>query len=128
MSAPPEGTDREFWGAEERYTQPLLHLAAFFASKFVYSRPRNERKNIFLDENHLMGQWGSGRAFFVRLSRDSRKWNTAVGAASQHPDDHLSIGRVDALIGSAFVGRLTSPTAAAKACQLLAVSDRTTPP
>ena len=122
LSAPPEGTDREFWGAEERYTQPLLHLAAFFASKFVYSRPREVRKNIFLDENHLMGQWGSGRAFFVRLSRDSRKWNTAVGAASQHPDDHLSIGRVDALIGSAFVGRLKSPTAAAKACQLLAVS------
>lgn len=123
LSAPPEGTDREFWGAEERYTQPLLHLAAFFASKFVYSRPRDVRKNIFLDENHLMGQWGSGRAFFVRLSRDSRKWNTAVGAASQHPDDHLSIGRVDALIGSAFVGRLKSPTAAAKACQLLAVSE-----
>lgn len=123
LSAPPEGTDREFWGAEERYTQPLLHLAAFFASKFVYSRPRSVRKNIFLDENHLMGQWGSGRAFFVRLSRDSRKWNTAVGAASQHPDDHLSIGRVDALIGSAFVGRLKSPTAAAKACQLLAVSE-----
>ena len=127
LSAPPEGTDREFWGAEERYTQPLLHLAAFFASKFVYSRPREVRKNIFLDENHLMGQWGSGRAFFVRLSRDSRKWNTAVGAASQHPDDHLSIGRVDALIGSAFVGRLKSPTAAAHACQLLAVSPDYTP-
>jgi hypothetical protein len=119
LSPPPEGVEREFWGSEERYTQPLLHLAAFFASKFIYGRPRDVRKNVFLDENHLMGQWGSGRAFFVRLSRDSRKWNTAIGAASQHPADHLSIGRVDALMGSAFVGRLTKAATAIEACQLV---------
>jgi hypothetical protein len=119
LSPPPEAVEREFWGSEERYTQPLLHLAAFFASKFIYGRPRDVRKNVFLDENHLMGQWGSGRAFFVRLSRDSRKWNTAIGAASQHPADHLSIGRVDALMGSAFVGRLTKEATAIEACKLI---------
>jgi hypothetical protein len=119
LSPPPEAVEREFWGSEERYTQPLLHLAAFFASKFIYGRPRDVRKNVFLDENHLMGQWGSGRAFFVRLSRDSRKWNTAIGAASQHPADHLSIGRVDALMGSAFVGRLTKDATAIEACKLI---------
>lgn len=119
LNPPPEAADRDFWGSEERYTQPLLHLAAFFASKFIYARPRSERKNVFLDENQLMGQWGSGRAFFVRLGRDSRKWNTAVGAASQHPDDHLSIGRLDALMGSAFVGRLTNHDTAVQACRLL---------
>lgn len=119
LAPPPEAVEREFWGSEERYTQPLLHLAAFFASKFIYGRPRDVRKNVFLDENHLMGQWGSGRAFFVRLSRDSRKWNTAIGAASQHPADHLSIGRVDALMGSAFVGRLTKAATAVEACQLV---------
>ena len=119
LSPPPESVEREFWGSEERYTQPLLHLAAFYASRFIYSRPREVRKNVFLDENHLMGQWGSGRAFFVRLSRDSRKWNTAIGAASQHPADHLSIGRVDALMGSAFVGRLTKHATATEACQLI---------
>ena len=95
------------WGSSERYALPLLHLAAFFTARFVYGRDRNIRKNVFLDETHLMGVWGSGRALMVRLSRDSRKWNTAVGAASQHPDDHLSIGRIDALQGTAFVGRLT---------------------
>lgn len=119
LAPPPEAVEREFWGSEERYTQPLLHLAAFFASKFIYGRPRDVRKNVFLDENHLMAQWGSGRAFFVRLSRDSRKWNTAIGAASQHPADHLSIGRVDALMGSAFVGRLTKASTALEACQLI---------
>ena len=37
LSPPPEAVEREFWGSEERYTQPLLHLAAFFASKFIYA-------------------------------------------------------------------------------------------
>jgi len=119
LQPPPEGVDRAHWGSEERYTQPLLHLAAFYTSRFIYTRPRTERKNVFLDENHLMGRWGSGRAFFVRLSTDSRKYNVAVGAASQHPDDHLTIGRLDALMGSALVGRLTNHDAATKACQLL---------
>lgn len=119
LNPPPEGIEREFWGSEERYTQPLLHLAAFFASRFIYSRPRHVRKAIFLDENHLMSQWGSGRAFFVRIGRDSRKYDTAVGAASQHPDDHLSISRIEALMGGAFVGRLQNEDTAQRACKLL---------
>lgn len=119
LSAPPEGVEREFWGSEERYTQPLLHLAAFFASKFIYSRPRSVRKALFLDENQLMAQWGSGRAFFVRVGRDSRKYDTAVGAASQHPDDHLQIARMEALMSGAFVGRLQKEEPARKACRLL---------
>ena len=102
------------WGSSERYALPLLHLAAFFTARFVYARDRNVRKNVFLDETHLMGVWGSGRALMVRLSRDSRKWNTAVGASSQHPDDHLSIGRIDALQGTAFVGRLTKDSRSPK--------------
>ncbi len=117
LNPPPEGIEREFWGSEERYTQPLLHLAAFFASRFIYSRPRHVRKAIFLDENHLMSQWGSGRAFFVRIGRDSRKYDTAVGAASQHPDDHLSIARIEALMGGAFVGRLQNEDTARRACR-----------
>lgn len=119
LEPPPEGLDRELWGSTERYTQPLLHLAAFFTSKFIYGRNRNQRKNVFLDENHQMATWGSGRALMVRLSRDSRKWDTAIGAASQHPDDALSVGRIDALQGAAFVGRLTKQSVAEKACDLL---------
>lgn len=119
LNPPPEGVEKENWGSEERFTQPLLHLAAFFASRFVYSRDPNIRKNVFLDENHLMSRWGSGRAFFIRLSRDSRKKNTAVYAASQHPDDHLGIAKLDALIGGAFVGRLTDADTARSACRLL---------
>lgn len=119
LNPPPEGIDKAQWGSEERYTQPLLHLAAFYTTRFIYGRNRDQRKNVFLDENHLMGQWGSGRALFIRLSRDSRKWNSFIGAASQHPDDQLGIGRVNALMGGAFVGRLTNDETARRACQLL---------
>lgn len=119
LEPPPAGLDRELWGSTERYTQPLLHLAAFFTARFVYGRDRNVRKNVLMDENHVMGAWGSGRALFVRLARDSRKYDAAVYAGSQHPDDHLSIGRLDALQGGAFVGRLTKRETAEKACDLL---------
>lgn len=116
---PDASVEPEQWSNEERYAMPLLHLASFFTTRFLYSRPRNQRKNAFLDENHFMGQWGSGRAMFVRLSRDSRKIDAAVYAASQHPQDHLSIGRIDALMGAAFVGRLEDPDVAREATKLL---------
>ena len=119
MVIPDPDVEQEQWSTEERYAMPLLHLASFFTTRFLYLRPRNIRKNAILDENHFMGQWGSGRAMFVRLSRDSRKIDAAVYAASQHPQDHLSIGRIDALMGAAFVGRLEDPDVAQQATKLL---------
>lgn len=123
LEPPPADVDREFWGAAERHSQPLLHLAAFFASRFIYGRSRGERKNVFLDENHLMARWGSGRAFNVRIARDSRKWNAGVLASSQDPDDHLAIGRLDALVGGCFVGRLPTISAAQRGCRALGISE-----
>lgn len=119
LQTPDPDIPRENWSTEELYAAPLLHLAAFFTSRYIYRRDRNVRKNLFLDENHFMAQWGSGRALFVRLSRDSRKWNTAVYAASQHPDDVLGVGKVEALIGGAFVGRLEDIQTARSAMRLL---------
>jgi hypothetical protein len=124
---PSADISRDDWSTEELYAQPLLHLAAFFTSRFIYGRSMKLRKNIFLDENHFMGNWGSGRALFVRLSRDSRKWNTAVYPASQHPDDVLGVGKVEAMIGGAFVGRLEDPETAEKAMRLLRVSPEYAP-
>jgi hypothetical protein len=119
---PAAGSDRRYWSSEELYAQPLLHLAAFYTSRFIYRREMHARKNIFMDENHFMGQWGSGRALMIRLARDSRKWNTAVYPASQHPDDILGVGKIEALIGGAFIGRLEDDEAAAAAMRLLRVS------
>lgn len=123
LEPPPAGLDREEWGITERRTVPLLHLAAFFAGRIIYSgQDRSARKNVFLDENHLMARWGSGRAFNIRIARDSRKWNAGVLASSQDPEDHLSIGALDALIGGTFVGRLTTDTAAERGCRALGIS------
>ncbi|HEY3014188.1 MAG TPA: ATP-binding protein [Nocardioides sp.] len=119
LVVPNPDTPREHWGLEEMYTQPLLHLAAFYTSRFIYRRPMKERKNIILDENHFMGNWGSGRALMMRLSRDSRKWDTAVYPASQHPDDILNVGRVESLIGGAFVGRIEDLETAQAAMRLV---------
>ena len=58
-----------------------------------------------LDEVHFLARWSSGRSFFQRLARESRKRNTAVFASSQVPPDVLSLG-VGALFAHAFVGRL----------------------
>lgn len=119
ISLPDPDMPRERWSTEERASTPLLHLAAFYTSRHVYGKRRNIRKNLMLDETHVMAQWGSGRSLFVRLARDSRKWNLATYASSQHPDDHLGIGKLDALIGSAFVGRLEDESAAKAAMRLL---------
>ncbi|MGV8909321.1 MAG: ATP-binding protein [Propionicimonas sp.] len=119
VQIPPEGTDQAYWSMDERLSVPLLHSATIFASRFIYERPASVRKNFFGDETHFMAAYGSGRAFTVRGARDSRKRNTAFFVSSQHPDDHLGIGKLDGLMGAAFVGRLTDHDTAVKACRLL---------
>lgn len=82
----------------DRYTQPLLHLGAFFSAGFIYGRDRGVRKNVMLDENSLMARRGSGRAFFLRLSRDSRKWDTLMiisGSANSTVDGCGACGAAD---------------------------------
>ncbi|NDL60963.1 ATP-binding protein [Phytoactinopolyspora mesophila] len=119
LQVPDPDMPRERWSTEELYAAPLMHLAAFYTARFIYGRRRGIRKNLLMDENHIMARWGSGRALFVRLARDSRKHDTATYASSQHPMDHLDIGKIEALIGSAFVGRLEDEEAATAAMRLL---------
>jgi hypothetical protein len=86
----------------------------------VYGRPRADRKLIALDETHFLGQWSAGRALFTRLGRDSRKWNTAVLAASQNPADVLGMD-VANFMSAAFVGRIEDDTAARDGLRMLRV-------
>ena len=120
--AAPSG-DRDDWGAAERYAQPLIHLSAFFASRFIYSRPRNERKALMFDEGDTLIQQPSGRRLVRRASSDSRKHNTAVFFADQESSTATAIGqRMEALTGGGFVGRLRNREAAERACRMLGVS------
>jgi hypothetical protein len=117
---PPPGVNREHWSTSEQLAVPLLHLAAWYATRAIYGRPREERKLIALDETHFLADWGAGRSLFTRLGRDSRKWNTCVLAASQNPKDVLGM-EVSNFISSAFVGRIEDEQVATDALRMLRI-------
>jgi hypothetical protein len=117
---PPRSVPREHWSTSEQLAVPLLHLAAWFATRAVYGRSMNSRKLVSLDETHFLGEWSAGRALFTRLGRDSRKWNTCVLAASQNPADVLGMD-VANFMSAAFVGRLEDEEAARDGLRMLRV-------
>lgn len=117
---PPPNVPREHWSTSEQLAVPLLHLASWYTSRTIYGRARAERKLVALDETHYLANWSAGRALFTRLGRDSRKWNTAVLAASQNPGDVLGM-EVSNFISAAFVGRIQDDEVAAEALRMIGV-------
>jgi hypothetical protein len=117
---PPRGVPREHWSTQEQLAVPLLHLAAWYATKAVYGRGMGERKLVGLDETHFLGEWSAGRALFSRLGRDSRKWNTCVLAASQNPADVLGMD-VANFLSAVFVGRIEDTDVARDGLRMLRV-------
>ena len=117
---PPRNVPREHWSTSEQLAVPLLHLAAWYATRAVYGRAMHDRKLVGLDETHFLGEWTAGRALFNRLGRDSRKWNTCVLAASQNPQDVLGMD-VANFMSAAFVGRTEDDQAARDALGMLRV-------
>ncbi len=121
LTLPDLTIDREYWQLEERMALPMLHLATAFTTRRAYGRGMSERKLVGLDETHFLSGWGSGRALFTRLARDSRKWNIAALAASQNPIDILGLD-VQNLVSTVFVGRIAEdPEVAAQALRMLGV-------
>lgn len=118
---PPRTVPREHWSTSEQMAVPLLHLAAWYATRAVYGREMQSRKLVALDETHFLGEWSAGRALFTRLGRDSRKWNTCVLASSQNPADVLGMD-VANFMSAAFVGRIEDEEAARDALRMLRVS------
>ncbi len=118
VQLPAEGTAPADHSLRERIAQPVLALAILYASRFIYSGPADRRRQLHLDEVHFLARWSSGRSFFQRLARDSRKRNTAVFASSQVPADVLSLG-VGALFAHAFVGRLEDEETTREALRLV---------
>jgi hypothetical protein len=121
LRLPDLSTDRMFWSVEESLAVPMLHLAHRLAVRRAYSGDPNRRKFVGLDEAHFMQGWGSGRAFLIRLARDSRKWNIAALVASQNPADILELDMQN-LVSTVFVGRIADDEqVAAEALRLLGV-------
>ncbi len=121
LTLPDLTIDREYWQIEERMALPMLHLATAFTTRRAYGFGMSQRKLIGLDETHFLSGWGSGRALFTRLARDSRKWNIAALAASQNPIDILGLD-VQNLVSTVFVGRIAEdPEIAAQALRMVGV-------
>jgi len=118
---PPRSVPREHWSTSEQLAVPLLHLAAWYATRAVYGREMQSRKLVALDETHFLGDWSAGRALFTRLGRDSRKWNTCVLASSQNPADVLGMD-VANFMSAAFVGRIEDEDAARDGLRMLRVA------
>lgn len=119
LALPDLSIDREYWQIEERMALPMLHLATAFTTRRAYGLGMAERKLVGLDETHFLSGWGSGRALFTRLARDSRKWNIAALAASQNPIDILGLD-VQNLVSTVFVGRIAEdPEIAEQALRML---------
>jgi hypothetical protein len=121
LRLPDLSVDRAQWSLEEQLAVPMLHLAHRLAVRRCYSGDMNRRKFVGLDEAHVMDGWSSGRAFLIRLARDSRKWNIAALVASQNPRDILNL-EMQNLISTVFVGRIVDDEqVAAEALRLLRV-------
>ncbi len=121
LALPDLTIDREYWQIEERMALPMLHLATAFTTRRAYGLGMAERKVVGLDETHFLAGWGSGRALFTRLARDSRKWNIAALASSQNPIDILGLD-VQNLVSTVFVGRIAEdPEIAAQALRMLGI-------
>lgn len=118
LDLPETGSDRRYWSSGQRMSVPLLHLANYFVTRRVYGQQRHLRKVVALDEVGQMGEWGSGKALFSRLGRDSRKWNTAIFVSSQDPKDVLGLNIANKNSGC-FVGRIEDTDIATQALELL---------
>lgn len=122
LQLPSEDQPRKTWSTSEQVAVPLLHLASHFATARAYGLGRHERKMVALDEAGMVGRWGSGRALFTNLGRDTRKWNIAAPIASQNPGDILGLN-VANFISAAFVGRIEDADIAAEALRLLRITE-----
>lgn len=105
LTMPDRSIPRSHWTWDSLVAVPLLHLAAHYVTRRIYSLPMRERKLVTIDEAHFLAEWASGKALFTRLARDSRKWNARVLAASQKPGDLLGLD-VGGLVDEVLIGRV----------------------
>lgn len=99
----------------QRLAGPLVHLAAWLATRLIYDKPRSLAKLLFLDEQKYLNQSGAGRTLYARLGRDTRKFRTRALVCSQLPGDFLGLSEdqdQSQLTDEIIIGRLGSNEAA----------------
>lgn len=115
LQLPDEHANPDTYTADQRMTGPLMHVAQLLATRLTYQLPRSWRKLLFLDENKYLTTTGAGRTLYMRVARDSRKYNVRCLASSQLPQDFLVGGEDEAALAyEVFIGDLGGNEAAIK--------------
>lgn len=87
MSLPRQGDDASTWGHPERAAVMTVRLAIHYLRRFIYMRPRHERKVAEFDEAYWLGDMAGGAGVSRTLSRDSRRRNAAGYFFTHHAGD-----------------------------------------
>jgi AAA-like domain len=112
-------TVRTDWTIKERLGVPLVHLASWLTHRLIYETPRNIRKIVFLDEARYLSGHGAAAMLFVRLERDTRKFDVRALVASQLASDFLALPGYESLTHEVIVGSVEGRQAQADALRLL---------
>jgi AAA domain-containing protein len=120
----PDEVGREDWNPQEVGADAILRLTALFTDRLVYSKKRDERAMLILDEAEDLTDFGAGRGFLSRLGRDHSKWNIAVYLGVKSISKQMFSEELRNFVAGAFVGKMASMEPAVDMLAVLNVEDR----
>lgn len=116
---PDPDTKPEYWQDEARQGVALLNLTCWWALRWMYGLPSQQRKGVALDELHFLNAVPSGQLMIREFGRNTRKENLTVLAAGQEPGDTLLDQRGgNNFIGGVFIGRMDDQETAGRALRM----------
>lgn len=120
----PDEVGREDWNPQEVGADAILRLTALFTDRLVYSKTRDERAMLILDEAEDLTDFGAGRGFLSRLGRDHSKWNIAVYLGVKSISKEMFSGELRNFVAGAFVGKMAAIDPAIEMLAVLNINDR----
>jgi hypothetical protein len=120
----PDGVDREDWNPQEVGADAILRLTALFTDRLIFSKSRDERAMLILDEAEDLTDFSAGRGFLSRLGRDHSKWNIGVYLGMKSINAEMFSGELRNFVAGAFVGKMASMEPAIDMLPVLNVEDR----
>lgn len=120
----PDEVGREDWNPQEVGADVILRLTALFTDRLIYSKTRDERAMLILDEAEDLTDFGAGRGFLSRLGRDHSKWNIWVGLGVKSISKEMFSGELRNFIAGAWVGKMAAVEPAVEMLAVLNIQDQ----
>lgn len=124
LQLPQNDAEERNYSLKERLGVPLVHLASWLTHRLIYDTPREIRKIVLLDEARYLSGHGASSTLFVRLERDTRKFNVRALVLSQLAGDFLTMPGYESLTHEVIVGSVQGHQAQLDALRLLKLDDR----